>query len=228
MGQARRARLHPIAVRSGRPGRRWARAGWTRGMFGAKAPETLDHQGEVPMYPHDIARESYFREWRRFVEIGECDAKIIRPIILESWKRCRGPEPERLHERQRLLHHGPGAPGRHPAGQRPAHLPGQALHGHPGQGHRRDPVHRAFGQQGGLRPARRGATRPCWNPRTRASSAAGPSGTNTTRALPASPCRSSPNSPCRSSAPSTTAPSTTTGPAPRPPSATNPRRLSVS
>ncbi|MBI4961013.1 MAG: sigma 54-interacting transcriptional regulator [Desulfovibrio sp.] len=41
------------------------------------------------MYPCDIARKSYFREWQRFVDTGECDATVIRPVILESWKRCR-------------------------------------------------------------------------------------------------------------------------------------------
>ena len=41
------------------------------------------------MYPCDIARKSYFREWQQFVDTGECDATIVRPLILESWKRCR-------------------------------------------------------------------------------------------------------------------------------------------
>ena len=41
------------------------------------------------MYPCTIQRESCFREWRKFVDTGECDATLIRPLILESWKRCR-------------------------------------------------------------------------------------------------------------------------------------------
>ena len=34
-------------------------------------------------------REAYFQEWNRFVETGNCNAEVIRPAILESWKRCR-------------------------------------------------------------------------------------------------------------------------------------------
>jgi transcriptional regulator with PAS, ATPase and Fis domain len=34
-------------------------------------------------------RETIFCEWKKFVDTGNCDAAIIRPIILESWQRCR-------------------------------------------------------------------------------------------------------------------------------------------
>ncbi len=37
----------------------------------------------------DIMRQKCFREWERFTKHGECDSGVIRPIILESWKRCR-------------------------------------------------------------------------------------------------------------------------------------------
>jgi transcriptional regulator with PAS, ATPase and Fis domain/predicted house-cleaning noncanonical NTP pyrophosphatase (MazG superfamily) len=37
----------------------------------------------------EIMRERYFKEWESFSETGECDESFVRPIILESWKRCR-------------------------------------------------------------------------------------------------------------------------------------------
>jgi len=41
------------------------------------------------MYPCDIARDAYFNEWRKFVHGGECDPSVVRPAILQSWRRCR-------------------------------------------------------------------------------------------------------------------------------------------
>lgn len=37
----------------------------------------------------DNMRDACYREWERFIKHGECDSSVIRPIILESWKRCR-------------------------------------------------------------------------------------------------------------------------------------------
>lgn len=37
----------------------------------------------------DIMRQEYYKEWEMFSKTGECDSNVIRPIILESWKRCR-------------------------------------------------------------------------------------------------------------------------------------------
>ena len=41
------------------------------------------------MDTYDMLRMAYYKEWKRFMETGECDANIIRPMILESWKRCK-------------------------------------------------------------------------------------------------------------------------------------------
>ncbi|HEY5557828.1 sigma-54-dependent Fis family transcriptional regulator [Acetobacterium sp.] len=37
----------------------------------------------------DIMRQKFYKEWEIFSRTGECDSNVIRPIILESWKRCR-------------------------------------------------------------------------------------------------------------------------------------------
>ncbi len=37
----------------------------------------------------EVMREAYSREWNNFVKTGDCNAEIIRPQILESWKRSR-------------------------------------------------------------------------------------------------------------------------------------------
>lgn len=41
------------------------------------------------MNTYDIMRKAYYCEWEKFISTGECDVQVIRPVILESWKRCR-------------------------------------------------------------------------------------------------------------------------------------------
>lgn len=41
------------------------------------------------MEQYEALRNAYYLEWKRFIETGECDTDIIRPMILDSWKRCR-------------------------------------------------------------------------------------------------------------------------------------------
>lgn len=38
---------------------------------------------------YDRMRNSYYKEWEKFTQTGDCAPDIIRPMILESWKRCR-------------------------------------------------------------------------------------------------------------------------------------------
>lgn len=39
--------------------------------------------------PCDAVRDRFFAEWERFTATGSCQPGVIRPVILESWKRCR-------------------------------------------------------------------------------------------------------------------------------------------
>ena len=41
------------------------------------------------MDDYDALRTTYYLEWKKFIETGECDPGVIRPMILESWQRCR-------------------------------------------------------------------------------------------------------------------------------------------
>ena len=41
------------------------------------------------MDAYEIRKEEYYREWEKFCKTGECSFKVIRPLIYESWKRCR-------------------------------------------------------------------------------------------------------------------------------------------
>ena len=34
-------------------------------------------------------RQIYYTEWEKFSKTGECDYTVVRPLIFESWKRCR-------------------------------------------------------------------------------------------------------------------------------------------